>query len=281
MRRAAFTVLCLFAVVDAHAQSSSDYVVNMVTDRRTDGSFANLSINLELPRIKRAEVAAQRVTVAAATCDTGTSVLSPEAGGEFQNNMPGYGDSPMTVEVTLVNPPRKAKKLTEVRGEIQLAMPSRDPNSVASVARFLSFDGKPLSHKALKASGVEVAMVSRAQISAANKKALDAKREELKGEGYEGESLDAMVNAHEQMLFTPDEGDIVLKVKDPKKAIRQISYVDGKGERQMLSSSDREEYVVLSTWGDKPQKDWALRFDLNTEKSIKRIPFVLKDVPLP
>lgn len=283
MRRFASLTLLTLIAVHGVAQSKPDYVVTMVNDRRSNGSFSNLGITLELPSVKRSEVSALRISVLSAKCDAGTDLLPTDAqAAGFQSVQSTYGgDQPLTMEVPLKNPPRGAVRVAEVRGQIELAMPARDPNSVASVAKFLSLEGKPVSHRALKANGVDVTMMSRAQLSKERERLVAKIRAEAKAEGYEGEVLESIVSSHESMMFTPEEGDVVLRIKDPKKAIREISYVNGAGERQMVSTSDREEYVVVSTWGEKPKKDWSLRFDLNTAKSLRKIPFTLTNVPLP
>src|SRR5688572_21234845 len=133
-----FAVLTLVIAVPALAQSTPvDPVVKMVQDRRTAGHFAQLTLSLELPKIKSSQVAASRVLVSAAADDAGNSLLDSEAQEpELEPNMRGSmgggaEDSPVVVSVALKNPARKAGKVKEVRGEVELFMPSKDPNSVA------------------------------------------------------------------------------------------------------------------------------------------------------
>ena len=79
----------------------------------------------------------------------------------------------------------QAKALKEVSGEIELFVPSRDPNGEARIERFPSLAGKPAAHPALRANGVEISFVSKAQLDAERKKAEEAETAKLKKEGYE------------------------------------------------------------------------------------------------
>jgi hypothetical protein len=185
--------------------------------------------------------------------------------------------------VSLKNPSRKATKVTDVRGEVELYMPSKDPNSVAEIAKFLSFSGKPLTHKALKANGVELSLVSPAQIAAEKKRIGDAKRKEYKDAGYEdGEDLENMVKSTLDYTLNFEPSDIPVRLKDPNKRIQEVSYITASGEVKPVSVRTGDEGMyVISSWGDPPQPDWKLRVSMKTPKNLVRYPFALKDVALP
>lgn len=266
----------------------SDVVISQVNDRRGSGPFAQLTISLELPGVRSSDVAATRVLVAAAVDDSGKSLV--EGGGKEPELEPtsrmsmGQDDAnpqPARVSVTLKNPERKAKKLKEVRGEIELYMPAKDPNSVAEIAKFLSTSGKPLAHKALAANGVEIALVGPAQIAAEKKKRGEAKRAEGKAAGLEGKDLEDYVSSYLESQLKLEDDEVLLRIKDPNKRIQQIGYVTAAGEAKQTSRHDDEGFTKLSTWGDKPQADWKLRVSMTTPKNVSRLPFTLVDVPLP
>jgi len=283
----AFSLLLTSA---AFAQKPVEVTVHQVNDRRTNGSFAQLTVSLQLPKVLSSQVAASRVLVKSAVDDTGQSLVNSEAAEpdletNFRRSRPGgeVDDSPVNVSLTLTNPSRKATKLGEIRGEIELYMPSKDPNSVAEVAKFTSFSGKSLSHKALKANGVEIALVSAAQIAAEKKRIGDAKRKEYKEAGYEdGEDLENMVKSALDYTLTFEPTDVPVRIKDPNKRIQEISFIDTAGEVKQVMVRDGDEGIqTLSTWGDAPQADWKLRISLKTTKNLVRHPFALKDVALP
>ena len=268
-----------------NAQQKIDVTVKQVNDRRSAGFFAQLNINLEMPKIQSADVAAARVFVSSATDETGRDLLDPERGEPaFETNlhtMRNMPAMPATVSLTLKNPERKAMKVKEVRGEIELYMPGKDPNSVAEIAKFVTQAGKPLSHKALKANGVEITFLTDAQVAAEKKKRADAKKKEYAEMGFSGEDLENMLKSFMEMLLGGQEDQMLARVKDPNNRIHEITYLDAAGETKLVTMQDDEGIVRLSTWGGKPQNDWKLRVSMKTSKNITRYSFALNDVPLP
>jgi hypothetical protein len=268
-----------------------DVTVHTVNDRRTSGSFSHLTIELEMPKIRSADVEASRVLVAAATDDTGRSLTDPkETDPQLQPNIqlptrPGASEKPpppASVTVTLANPDRKAKSVKELRGEIELYMPSKDPNSTAEIPKLLSFSGKPLAHKALKANAIEIALLSPAQLDAERKRLGDVKRKEYKTGGFEdGEDLDNMVKSYLESLLTVEESDVLVRIKDPNHRIQDVVYVDAAGEVKRINSRTEEGLTYLSTWEGKPQPDWKLKVSMKTPKNMVRYAFAVKDVALP
>jgi hypothetical protein len=265
------------------AVSLVDVAVHRVNDRRSGGNFSQLEIVMELPKIKDADVAASRVVVVSAVDETGRDLVDREREAELNTNFRSNANptTPATISLTLKNPARTATKVKEVRGELELFMPSKDPNSVAEIAKLTSFSGKSLAHKALKANGVEIAIVSPAQLAAEKKKAADAKRKEYAEAGYEGESLDQMVSSFTDSFLSLDESDVVMRVKDPQKRIQEMVYVDGAGEVRRASVRDEEGFTLMSIWNEPPKPDWKLRVSMVTPKNMVKHGFVLKDVPLP
>ena len=272
-----------FATLSAFA---IDVKVSRVHDRRSGGNFSTLTIGLELPKVKSSDVTASRVFVTAATDDTGRNLFDRESTGEpglepnhrFGNEKP---DTPASVALYLMTPARNATKVTELRGEIELFMPSKDPNTIAEIPKFMSFSGKALNHKALKANGVEIALVSPAQIEAEKKRLGAAKRKEYTELGYEGEGLDQMVNGYLEYVLRTEPSDIVFRLKDPNNRIQEIAWINAAGETNTGSMRDDEGFKILSTWGAEPQPDWKLRVTMRTPKNLVRHAFVVKDVALP
>lgn len=265
-----------------------DVTVDQVNDRRSKGPFADLTVVLELPKIKSSEVTASRVSVAAATDDTGRDLRPEEQSAELDPNSRGSmfrqngEDPPCSVVVKLKNPARTATKVNEVRGEIELFMPGKDPNSVAEIAKFSTTAGKPLSHKALKANGVELALLSPAEVAAAKKRLGDTKRKEYQEAGYEGEDLETYVKNYLENALTLDENsDIAVRLKDPNKRIQDVTYIDSAGEEKRVIVREEEGVSILTSWGGPPKPDWKLRVSMKTAKNVVKHAFVVRDVKLP
>jgi hypothetical protein len=277
----------VLASAAANAQQTIDVAVRQVNDRRTSGFFAQLVMSLELPKLQSSEVAASRVFVTSAVDDTGASLVGDSAEEpQFEMNsramMPDAPPMPASVSLTLENPRRKAMKVKEVKGEIELYMPGKDPNSVAEIPKFITQAGKALSHKALEANGVEISMVSPAQLEAERRKKADAKKKEYEEMGFSGEDLaNALKSFVESLMGFNSENDVYVRIKDPNKRIQEISYVDAAGEVKLVSRSEEDGMTTLSTWAGKPQPDWKMRVSMKTPKNVMRYAFALSDVPLP
>lgn len=276
------TVAVLTLLLSASAFAQETVIVKSVNDRRTNGSFASLAINVELPKVKDSEVAASRVLISKAVDETGRDLVDSEQGEpEFDVRMGRVTGDPVSVMLSLKNPDRKATKVREVRGEIELLLPAKDPNSIAEIAKFTASPGKPLSHKALKANGVEIALVTPAQIAAEKKKRADAKKKEYAEMGFEGEDLENMLRDFVSSLMGGDENDLFVRLKDPNKRIQQIAYVDAAGEEKPVMVREEDGMTTLSTWAGKPQADWKMVVKMKTPKNVVKYPFALTDVPLP
>ncbi|HEU5161797.1 MAG TPA: hypothetical protein VFV54_01505 [Thermoanaerobaculia bacterium] len=284
--RTGLALALLLAALPASAQQKTDVTVRQVNDRRSKGFFSELTLALELPKLKSAEVAASRVFVKSAADDAGGDLVDHEASEpQFEWNpraaMKDAPPMPAMVSVKLKNPARKARKVSAVSGEIELYLPGKDPNSIAEIPKFVTMGGKVLGHKALKANGVEIAMLSEAQIETERSKRVEAKKKEYAEMGYEGEDLENAVRSATEGLLAVEENELLVRIKDPEKRIQEISYVDSAGEVKMVSTRDEEGVVLLSTWGGTPQPDWAIRVSMRTPKNVVRYAFALTDVPLP
>ncbi|MGZ7030553.1 MAG: hypothetical protein ACXVIJ_01165 [Thermoanaerobaculia bacterium] len=285
------TPIAIILAASLFAQTSNKPIepkVYQVHDRRTNGSFSGLTLYVELPGVKNAEVAASRVLLRTATDDAGNDLmpkqkdepqLDENARQQFEKD--ANPPTPMTVSIEMKNPPRTAKMVKEVRGDIELYMPSRDPNGTATISKFLSQSGKSLSDRALKANGVDIAIISKAQFDATKAAAGEKRRAEAKAEGKEGEDLESDVKYFLDNYYTPEEGEVLLKVSDPNKHIESITYVDASGAVKRTHMQDEKGMVVLSMYGEKPAADWSLRVNMKTAKNISRYPFALTNIALP
>lgn len=262
-----------------------------VQDRRTSGSFAACRLGVELPDFPAHEVKAARVVVTKAVDDLGTDLvrddaakarLEPTQRGQFGEPEKGKPEPPTIVFPEMKNPARKAKALAEVAGEVELFVPSRDPNGSAAIPKFLSTAGKPVANAALAANGVEISVLSKAQVAAERKKAEDVVRAKARKDGVtDPETIASMVENELYSFPKGEEGEVVLRVKDPRKAIQEIKAFDAAGNRVFGTDSEERGFRVLKFWNDKPKPDWSLRVEMRSAKSLVRQTFVFRDVPLP
>ena len=180
-------------------------------DRRSTGHFPRCTLGIELPDVPAFDAKAARVLVTTAVDDLGTNLVPDDAAKkELEPTQRGMlakeGDKTITIVFAeMKNPPRKAKVLKEVSGEIELYMPARDPNGEAAFPKFLSMSGKPLVHPALKANGVQISLVSDSEVSAERKKAEGAARAKAKKEGETDE--DSIKSSVEMALYSFPKGE--------------------------------------------------------------------------
>ncbi len=297
MKRTFITLAIAFvAVTPLPAQSKKggsagptpvEVTVAQIHDRRTTSPFSQLGISLELAGTKASDVSAARVTIQKAVDDTGRDLLDPEAGEpQFQGTTGAFlaadaAKGPASVDLTLKNPSRDAKTIKEIRGEVELYMPVKDADAVALIPKFQSLAGKPVANKALKANGVEISIIGPAQLEAEKKKGSKARADELKKDGNDAETIKWMIESFESSFLTPDEGEIVLRVKDPSKRVHEFAFIDGAGEPQRVYSHDSDGFTVISSFGAKPAADWKLKVSLRTPKTMARYSYVVKDIELP
>lgn len=262
--------------------------VKQVNDRRGGQFFERLELVVELSGVTAGEVSAARVLLRSAVDDSGRSLIAEDAselplqetgGSRFEDDEDRK--KPARLSFSLESPARTASTVREITGDVELYMPSKDPNSVALIPKFLSSKGKALSHKALKANGVEISMVSEQQFEAEKKRLAGLKRQEMAKEGYPEESITSILESFLEYFPTPEPNDVVVKIKDPRKAIHEVSYVDAEGQTKRVSLQENEGFTFLSTWEGAPEAGWSLRVNMKTPKNVVRRPFILKGVALP
>ena len=264
-----------------------DVSISQINDRRTSSFFSQLDITVQLKGVAEADLSAARITIRKAVDDTGRDLVDPEAGEPgFESTSSGYfkekdATTPASVSIKLKNPAREAVVVKEVRGEIELYMPDKDKDAVAVIPKFQSLAGKPVSNKALKASGIEVSVIGKAHLDAEKAKASKARAAELKAEGADDETLKWMISSFEDSFYTPGEGEIALRIKDPNTRIHEYAFIDGAGEPQRVYGREQDGLTILSTYGAAPDASWGLRISLRTPKTMARHTFALTDVELP
>ena len=268
------------------AGKPGDVKVNQVNDRRGK-SFARLSVTLEMPGVRTWDVASSRVLLSTAVDDMGTDLRKSDEEPQLEmNQRQDFGrdektSPPMLVSVEMNNPPRSAKMIKELRGDIELYIPTKDPNGLATVQKFMSQAGKSISDRALKANGVDLAILSKPQFETIQKAAMDKYRAEQKANGVEGDDLEERVkNFAEYDYVNPDDSDVLLKVNDPNKRIESIVFVSPSGETMPSPMREKNGLVLVPTFG-RVQPDWSMRVNLKTSKNVVKFPFAVTNVPLP
>lgn len=282
------TVLALLAagfLVPAAAAPAgkSDLAVSAgdVTDRRrNDNLFASLEIELRLTGEAAAGARGARATVEKAVDDTGRNLIKEKSDGS-NDFAKSTGDGPPALKIELRNPARRATKVRELTGQVELFVPERDPSAQARVAKFASQMDRPISAPALKAAGAAVTVVSRKTYEEEKKKDAERRKKEAEGAGIAGAMVNAFAGLFEGMFGDIGENDVLVRVEDKGKKVFSVDVLDAAGKPvEGMGSMKVGDFWILK-FMEKLPADAGLQVSVMTPKSVVTERFALKDVALP
>jgi hypothetical protein len=274
------------------AQTNVRIAVEEVNDDRySAGPFSGaLELKLKLSGDGMEGVQGVRILVKSARDDQGNPILPKETiGSDFESP-----DNSLAEKVTLKSPARKASSVF-VSGTAELFAPKRDPNAVVTVENALAQMNKPLSSKGLKASKVEVSVLSKERWAEEQKKQkpsekdLAEMRAEAKKQGASDKEIEQALELakalSEAFGGVPENGVILSGPGAGMELIQSVKILGPDGEEIHVSSTMKQGDQKTKTMILEPSKpvppNASLRFTLLTEKARFTVPFELKDVPLP
>lgn len=251
-----------------------------VTDRRrNDNLFASLEIELRLTGEAAAGARGARVAVEKAVDDTGRDLVKEESDAEeFAKSS---GDGPPALKVELRNPARRATKVRELSGQVEIFAPERDPSAQTRVPNFASQMDRPIAAPQLKSAGVQVTAVSRKTYEAEKKEDAERRKKEAEGAGIAGAMAQAFAGLFEGLFGDIGENDVLLKVDDPGKKVFAIDVLDAKGGPIDGMGAMKVSSFWILKFPEKLPPDAGLRIYVLTPKALVTERFALKDVPLP
>ena len=243
-----------------------------------EGGERGIELLVRLPDLGDPGIRAARVVVRSAVDDLGTDLVPREAppGRPLAESVAPGG----ILLVPLRAAPRNARRLREVFAEVQLDATGLDPASLVTLPRFLEETGAPLASPALEAAGVGLAVLTPEQVAAETAAAGERKRAEGEAKGLGGGLLEASVQLALRSSYAPAEGDVVLKVTDPQRRVREFGFLDTSGEAREARREEKGGFTVLSCPDRSPGPDWSLQVHLRTPKALRRYRFTLNDVSL-
>jgi hypothetical protein len=251
-----------------------------VTDRRrNDNLFSGLEIELRLTGEGSAGARGARATVEKAVDDTGRSLLKEKS--EPPEFAKSSGDETPALKLELRNPARRATRVRELTGQVELFVPERDPAAQARVPRFASQLDKPIAAPALKAAGAQVTVVSRKTYEAEKKKDAERRQKEAEGAGIAGAMVSAFAGLFEGMFGEIGENDVLVKVDDKGRKLFAVDVLDAAGKPiDGMGSMRVGDFWILKFFEPLPP-DAGLRIYVMTPKAMVTEKFTLKDVALP
>jgi hypothetical protein len=251
-----------------------------VTDRRrNDSFFSGLEIELKLTGEPAAGVRGARATVEKAVDDTGRNLVKENA--EKPDFAKSSGDEAPPLKVELKNPARRAAKVKELSGRVEVFLPGRDASAEAKVPKFAARMDQPIAAPALKAANAQVTVVSRRTYEAEKKKDAERRKKEAEGSGLGGAMVEAFSALFEGFMGAVEENDVLVKVDDPGKKVFDVEVVDSKGAKLDGGSSMTIGSFRILKFSEKVPADAGLKVYVLTPKSLVTTPFQLKNVALP
>jgi len=251
-----------------------------VTDRRrNDNSFGGLEIELKLSGAGVDGARGARAVVKTATDDTGRNLVKEDKKTpDFEKPA---GEGLPSLKLDLRNPARRAARVKEISGQVEIFLPDRDPSALARAPGFLSRMDQPVAAPALKAAPAEVTAVSRKTYDAEKKKDEERRKKESESAGIAGAMASAFSGLFEGLFGDIGEHDVLLKVNDPGKKLFGVEVLDAQGKRiEGMGSMKIGSFWILK-FSEKLPADAGLTVYLLTPKALVTAPFSLKDVALP
>jgi len=250
------TLITLSAFITATLSAEVKVSVSEISDKRTTGKFfSGLELQLKFAGPEIVEAKGMRVVIEKATDDTGKDLEKPENSfydekdfQEIQRNNFGFSSEEKdakditTFKLDFANPPRAAKSIKSLSGNMELLIPKNDPASIIS-ASVAKDKGKPLENTALKAAGVEITLKD--------------------------------VVGNDISYTIADPKGAVASVEFVGKDGAEL-----KTNGRMTSGGSGSKSVSIS-FQDAPPADAVVRIYLVTEKSLVKVPIKLVDVALP
>ena len=279
MKRLIMTAL--ICIIPTYVYAGETMVtVGEVKDTRGTGYFSGLELKLKVLGDTVSEAKGVKVKITRAVDDTGRELLKDEERSADFTKPDEQGTGQAEVTVKLKNPARKATVVKELSGEAIIFAPKKDPKAIANIKDFMSGSEKHLKHPALKASKVEVSVLTKKQYEEIKEK----EKKEAKEKGGEmGELGEALVKAFGALfgsMMEIGENSVILSIADPESKVVDMEFMEN-GKRVRNTSSMRMGDVRVYEFENPMPQDAQMVIYLLTPKSLIKAPFTLTDIALP
>ena len=275
-------------------------LIGEIKDSRTTGSFfAGMEVELKIVGDVLVDAKGMRLSVDTAVDDTGRNLIGEKTESPEFKEVDLSGKTAASAKVELKNPVRQATAIQELSGSVELFIPQRDVNSVATVTNLSKNLGVPISAPALKAAGIELMIWNKNQFEARKKaeeeklkKELAAKRKK-DGEGASQEDIgESLADGLQKMfgsLFSSftrmEENSLAFQITDPQSRLVSIEFEDDRGKpignNGRMTMGGGKEKTTIYEFREKLPDAARIRIHILTSKATIKVPFKLTNVPLP
>ncbi|MCX6151919.1 MAG: hypothetical protein NTX22_15445 [Ignavibacteriales bacterium] len=269
-------LMLLITFMNLNAQDIKISVGDVKDSRTTGEFFAGLEVDLKIFGDVLENAKSMRCTILKAVDEMDRDLVKEE---ERTLNFSDLDkDSPDRADLTLKlkNPSRKAMTIKEIAGEVELYIPKNDPNAIVTIKNFTSQSGKPISNPGLKASNIELSILTTTQYEQLKKKQEQA----TDTADVMGQMVKALAGLFGGMS-EPGQNSIILQLKDPDAMIINVEFLDQKGKEISSQGSMNSEDIQVYDFEKAMPKNAQIQLNIMTSQAIKKIPFTLKDIMLP
>lgn len=256
--------------------------VSEINEKRStsDNSFSN-ECEIEL-KISGDEVRKYKFVkiskITKAIDDQGIDLLIEDKNNDDYSKI----DQTAKIKVETKIPARKAKTIKELSGEVSLY----DPSEVnGAEIKITNYQNKTNINLLPKNSGLEIIYLTKESYGKYVKENKDKKEEELKKLPEAARQLaQGLLGAFEGLFSSDDSADdnkIYFYVNGDKSKFVDLYFEDSTGKKIERNGSMRSDALFTYYFEEKPNPNWKLVINIETDKSIKKLPFKLIDIELP
>ncbi|MEO8216317.1 MAG: hypothetical protein ABI718_04470 [Acidobacteriota bacterium] len=277
----------------AHAQSGVKVALDeVVDDRFSEGPLrGSLQVGFTIDGKDIERVSAARIIIKEAADDRGQSLVLKGDPPDFSPRDINGGK----LSVRLANPSRRSKSVN-LKGAVELFVPSRDPAARVRVEKPLSQLDKPLTTKGLRAAKLNVTLLSRQKYNEKMKsQKLDATgiaeiRARGKAEGASEEEINKAIELIKALQElgggeVPEGAVVISASSNDLDRIHRVEILGADGQPMNIvsrrTSSFGKEATMILQPSEPPSAKAVLEFQLLTDKARVLVPFDMKNVALP
>jgi hypothetical protein len=271
----------LFLIITSVSFSQKISVSEINEKRSTsDNSFSN-ECEIEL-KISGDEVRKYKFVkiskITKAIDDQGIDLLTEDKNNDDYTKI----DQTAKIKVETKIPARKAKTIKELSGEVSLYNPNQANGSEIKIT---NYQNKTNVNLLPAKSGLEIIYLTKESYAKYVKENKDKKEEELKKLPEAARQLaQGLLGAFEGLFSsddTTDDNKIYFYVNGDKSKFVDLYFEDTTGKKIERNGSMRSDALFTYYFEEKPNPSWKLVINIETDKSIKKIPFKLIDIELP
>ena len=277
MKKILWVMMAIHASVGASAQKLS--VAEIVENRSTgDGFFSNnCKVYLKLSGDElRAYKFARIGAISKATDDQGIDMISEEEKDTEYKEIAVNTRIP----IALKSASRKASSIKEINGFVKLYTPSEGNGSMIRIDHLLNRSNPRLLPDGLP---LQVSFVHPDSVNVANKQPAVNKDSQVKSANAAGKALAEAFSGIMQGFFRMDEGDNQLSflVEGDRSKLVDIKFQDETGQPINHSGRMSANHQITYRFRNAPGSNWKVIIYVESEGSVKSLPFSFTNVELP